>query len=380
MSKIKLLLTSVIMILVFTGFNNTAYAATYKYDNLNRLIEVIYASGQKVIYTYDGNGNILTVTKDQNDLTAPINLISSSVTNTGLTLSWTDSTDKVTITEYDIYSGTTKIGTTTGATTFDVTGLTPNTSYSFTVTAKDASGNESAPSTATEVTTIADTASPTAPTNVTLGSIASTSLTLNWIASTDNVGVAEYDIYNGTKKIGTTTGATTFDVTGLTPNTSYSFTVTAKDASGNESAASTAVAVSTTETDPVELSGTAFGTSPAFSSNSTYDKAFDGDTNTYFDYSSGSGGYTGIDLGVGNLGQITKISYYPRSGWAGRMVGGKFQGSITSSSSGYVDLYTIPSQPSAGWNQVTINNASKFRYIRYVSPSVGYANVAEIKV
>jgi chitodextrinase len=44
---------------------------------------------------------------------------------------------------------------------------------------------------------------------------------------------------------GTTTGATTYTVTGLTASTAYSFTVKAKDAANNLSAASTALSVTT---------------------------------------------------------------------------------------------------------------------------------------
>lgn len=65
-----------------------------------------------------------------------------------------------------------------------------------------------------------------------------------WTPSTDNVGVTGYDIYQGTELIGSSTTAS-FTVTGLTANTMYSFTVKARDAAGNESAASGALSVTT---------------------------------------------------------------------------------------------------------------------------------------
>ncbi|MGB6083437.1 S8 family serine peptidase [Moheibacter sp.] len=89
-----------------------------------------------------------------------------------------------------------------------------------------------------------DTQPPTAPTNLAASNVAQTSLTLNWTASTDNVGVTEYDVYSGTTNIGTVTG-TTANVTGLTANTAYSFSVKAKDAAGNVSASSNVVNVTT---------------------------------------------------------------------------------------------------------------------------------------
>ena len=89
-----------------------------------------------------------------------------------------------------------------------------------------------------------DTQPPTAPTNLAASNVAQTSLTLNWTASTDNVGVTGYDVYSGTTNIGTVTG-TTANVTGLTANTAYSFSVNAKDAAGNVSASSNVVNVTT---------------------------------------------------------------------------------------------------------------------------------------
>ncbi|WP_397334316.1 fibronectin type III domain-containing protein [Paenibacillus glycanilyticus] len=179
--------------------------------------------------------------------TAPTGLTSPSKTATTVNLSWTASTDNVGVTGYDIYQGAALIGSTTGATTYQATGLTANTAYSFTVKAKDAAGNVSSASSALNVTTnaAADTTAPTAPMGLTSPSKTATTVNLSWTASTDNVGVTGYDIYQGAALIGSTTGATTYQATGLTANTAYSFTVKAKDAAGNVSAASTALNVTT---------------------------------------------------------------------------------------------------------------------------------------
>jgi chitodextrinase len=89
-----------------------------------------------------------------------------------------------------------------------------------------------------------DTQAPTAPTNLTASNVAQTSLTLNWSASTDNVGVTGYDVYQGASNLGEVSG-TSANITGLDAGTSYSFTVRAKDAAGNVSAASSALNVTT---------------------------------------------------------------------------------------------------------------------------------------
>ncbi|RQW12841.1 fibronectin type III domain-containing protein [Paenibacillus rhizophilus] len=90
----------------------------------------------------------------------------------------------------------------------------------------------------------ADTQAPTAPTFLTSPSKTSTSVSLSWTASTDNIGVTGYEVYKGATPIGSPTG-TTFTVTGLSANTEYTFTVKAKDEAGNLSAASNAVTVTT---------------------------------------------------------------------------------------------------------------------------------------
>ena len=90
----------------------------------------------------------------------------------------------------------------------------------------------------------ADTQAPSAPTNLAASNITENAVRLNWTASTDNVGVANYDVYRGTTRIATVTG-TTHQVNGLTAGTAYSFKVVAKDAAGNESADSNTVNVTT---------------------------------------------------------------------------------------------------------------------------------------
>ncbi|MCD1262034.1 fibronectin type III domain-containing protein [Paenibacillus athensensis] len=136
-------------------------------------------------------------------------------------------------------------GTATG-TSFTVSGLSANTTYSFTVKAKDAAGNVSAASSSVNGTTQSgsDTQAPSVPGNLQVTGTTSSSITLAWNASTDNVGVTGYDVYRGTTLAGTATG-TSFTVSGLSANTTYSFTVKAKDAAGNVSAASSSVSGTT---------------------------------------------------------------------------------------------------------------------------------------
>jgi hypothetical protein len=88
-----------------------------------------------------------------------------------------------------------------------------------------------------------DTTPPTAPTLAASGTT-STSTNLSWSGATDNVAVTGYDVYQGASLVGSTT-STSYTVTSLTPSTTYSFTVKAKDAAGNNSVSSNTVSVTT---------------------------------------------------------------------------------------------------------------------------------------
>jgi hypothetical protein len=88
-----------------------------------------------------------------------------------------------------------------------------------------------------------DTVAPTAPVLAASGTT-STSTNLSWSGATDAVGVTGYDVYQGASLIGSTASAT-YTVTSLTPSTTYSFSVKAKDAAGNVSPSSNSVSVTT---------------------------------------------------------------------------------------------------------------------------------------
>jgi hypothetical protein len=84
---------------------------------------------------------------------------------------------------------------------------------------------------------ILDTTPPTVPTNLAATAISQSQINLSWSASTDNVGVAGYQIFQNGALIATSSG-TSFSDTSLTASTTYTYTVTAFDAAGNVSAQS----------------------------------------------------------------------------------------------------------------------------------------------
>ncbi|GGP07128.1 fibronectin type III domain-containing protein [Nonomuraea glycinis] len=185
------------------------------------------------------------------DTTAPSvpgNLRSTGVTSGSVSLAWNASTDNIGVTGYEVYRGGTLVTTVTGTAHTD-TGLSASTAYTYTVRARDAAGNRSANSAQVSATTSGgggnDTTAPSVPGNPRSTGVTSSSVSLAWNASTDNIGVTGYEVYRGGTLIDTVTGTTHTD-TGLNPNTAYTYTVRARDAAGNRSANSAQVSATTT--------------------------------------------------------------------------------------------------------------------------------------
>ena len=175
-------------------------------------------------------------------------------TSSSVTIAWTAATDNVGVTGYDIYHDGQLCAQVNGGTlTATCSNLGPNVAYGFYVNARDAAGNVGQPSGTLHVTTPPsnDTQPPTVPGGVHTTSVTSTSVGLAWTASTDNVAVAGYRVYNvvnGTPAQVATADATvtSASVDGLAPSTAYHFQVTAYDRNGNESAGSSPVLTVTT--------------------------------------------------------------------------------------------------------------------------------------
>lgn len=121
-----------------------------------------------------------------------------------------------------------------------------NGSHTLTAIATDTSGN-SATSSGVSVSvknSSVDTTPPSVPAGLQATAASSSQINLSWQASTDNVGVTGYVIYRGGARI-TTTGTTSYLDNGLSPATSYTYTVAAYDAAGNTSAQSSGASATT---------------------------------------------------------------------------------------------------------------------------------------
>jgi large repetitive protein len=181
------------------------------------------------------------------------NLIATPLGLTSIVLNWSQNPNPViNNTGFEVWQ-TTKPGT--PYTLIGVTGqdialdtvknLTPGTTYYYEVRALGTTA-ASAVSNQASATTGGDTQAPTAPGNLVITGTTSTSISLSWKASTDNIGVVGYYIYiNGAKSYSTT--GTTFPVDGLVYPQSYDLVVKAFDAAGNISVASNQVSGEATQ-------------------------------------------------------------------------------------------------------------------------------------
>lgn len=198
--------------------------------------------------------------------------------------------------------------------------------------------------------TTTDTEAPSTPLNLSISGKTSSSISLAWTASTDNIGVSGYDIYvNDTFKTNVSTNSAT--VSGLNAATLYSFYVIARDTAGNKSGNSTTVQ-GTTDSGTTPGTGTTCGTEDFESlpaANSSYaerewsnqgivwnatkartDKQIyiDGDNNKAICIRQGSLKSSTISGGIGSLTVKTYLPFADSNGNYTLKVNGEVKGQI----------------------------------------------------
>jgi chitodextrinase len=210
-----------------------------------------------------------------------------------------------------------------------------------------------------------DTQPPTAPGTLSVTGHTSSSVSLSWSASSDDVGVTGYQVrVNGTTA--TTVTGTSATVSGLNPATTYSFTVLAADAAGNLSQPSATVSATT---DPAPNTDLTRGKATSDSGHTqTYvsSNAVDGDANTYWEsVDNAFPQWLMVDLGAATAVSRVVLKLPPSSAWGARtqtltVTGGPDPSAATtlSASAGHVF------DPAAG-NTATITfPAVTVRYVR----------------
>ncbi|EKD25737.1 MAG: hypothetical protein ACD_79C01532G0001, partial [uncultured bacterium] len=192
----------------------------------------------------------LTTIVDVKAPTPPAITSATAISSSQIDIVWDSSAnDNYSVAGYFVYRNNVKIGQIAGFfnRNFSDIGLNAGTAYNYTVTSYDTANLESVQSAAVSQTT-QGTAQIMPPTGLAASSIADTSITLTWNANGET-NLAGYRIYRGGTQIGTTTSTVrTYTNTGLTPGTAYSYQVRAYDTANNQSALSTAVSATTTNT------------------------------------------------------------------------------------------------------------------------------------
>ncbi len=233
----------------------------------------------------------------------------------------------------------------------------------------------------------ADTEAPSAPTNLSANNVTETTVDLSWNASSDNVGVTGYDVYQGSSLLGSATG-TTAQITGLTANTTYNFYVEAKDAEGNISAASNTVSVTTSGAPAVNYC-------PSQGNNSSYEwidlvalngmSNATGDDGGYADYTNQVAslpyGSNTINISAGFSGS-SYTEYWKI--WIDYNKNGTFESSelvVSGSSSSSATLsgtFTVPTSALAGTTRMRVS--MKYNAAQTACESFSYGEVEDYTV
>ncbi|HSX42840.1 MAG TPA: Ig-like domain-containing protein [Candidatus Saccharimonadales bacterium] len=222
---------------------------------------------------YDAAGNVSsdanTVSAKNGDTQAPSTPGSLSATATSyhsIDLKWKASTDNTGVTGYTIMRDGVPIAKTGAVTSYTDNALSANTGYSYQLQAFDAAGNVSALSSKVSATTqkVADSTPPSAPTALQATPASTTQINLSWTAATDNIGVVSYTVYRASgsaaaEAVGTST-TNTYGDSNLSPSTSYTYYVVAKDASNNASQPSASITAETLTPPPANTQSKIMGT------------------------------------------------------------------------------------------------------------------------
>ena len=206
------------------------------------------------VRSVDGSGNLSgfsntasATTPDTQNPTAPtlVNATASSATRVDLT--WTAGTDNVGVTNYEIYRDNTLLITIGSLTSYTDSTVSPSSTYAYRLKAVDAAGNHSGFSNSSSTTTPAPTdgESPTDPTDLAATAVSPVRIDLTWTASTDNIGVTNYEIYRGGSLLTTVGDVTSYTDRAVDPDTPYDYQVKARDAAGNRSGFSNTATEST---------------------------------------------------------------------------------------------------------------------------------------
>lgn len=162
-----------------------------------------------------------------------------TVTSSSIQVSWPSATDNVGVSSYETSTDGVTWTSRDTLLTYTFSGLTPNTSYTLRVRAKDAAGNSSSALQVTQITpAAADVTAPVMTGTINVSAVTTQSYTISGWGASDNVAITGYEVsLNGGTSWVDNGLAALRAVTGRTPSTTDAVLVRAYDAAGNRSTA-----------------------------------------------------------------------------------------------------------------------------------------------
>lgn len=187
---------------------------------------------------------------DTVDPTVPTNVAAAALCSEKIAVTWTRARDNIGGLGYEVYRNGTEVGISYSNQFID-TGLSPQTTYTYTVRGVDSAGNRSAPSAPAWATTReADSQPPSVPGNLRATGVSPIQIVVRWDESTDNVGVDGYHLFRDGAMVLTTAQNWFFDDS-RAPDSVHSYTVGAFDADENESGQAGPITATTQSVKPV---------------------------------------------------------------------------------------------------------------------------------
>ena len=229
---------------------------------MRRTLPPLFNAAQILMLTLLFGSSVLLAqgsrTRDRTPPTAPTNLVVTGTTEHSVSLAWGASTDNSGSFSYVICCAGTTVIVSQAVTSHTLEGLQAGKTYVFRVYAKDAAGNLSQSSNPVTVTLPGKLAAPTKPV-VTVTDVGPTHATLSWLSTDDgpaiwySISIDGQPIITLNSRSSTFTCAAVLVPTGCVPlnqETTYTFTVRARDVDGNLSPVSDPVVVTTDPADP----------------------------------------------------------------------------------------------------------------------------------
>jgi len=253
--------------------------------------------------------------------TMPLQFIGFPLSLTQIQLSWAASSDNNRVFGYKVYKNGIGIADTEGTTYTDKKGIVPGKIYLYSVSAYDFAGNESnfAPLIAVRIPgNGSGGAPPSTPENLVGTAFSVSQINLSWRPAIDDFEVAGYRIFRNGSEIGFSLGAS-FQDTGLSAATTYTYFVAALDGAGNASEPSSTIQVRTLSAPAISRSGWSikyFDSQELFGENGAATNCIDGDPFTVW-RTQWSGEFSPappheVQIDMGQFYSVSGFQYVPK--------------------------------------------------------------------